>query len=461
MTTALHSNYQIRWKNYRGFEDTGWITVKPLTILLGANNGGKSSVLSPLLLLAQTLASNDVEIPLLPYGPFVDLGTYRDFIHLHDTTRELSLGLRFHIHKNDRAGKLKDVGAYPPGGIELVFSSGGKPEEITLKRIDVTDIYSRPYFTRISRGNGYSLSGAISLRRMQANERKALKYDNPMNFLFSPNGVFSKLVEQSPMDESKGVDGFSKEFSHYLRASGYINHSVRALFIRLSYIGPLRAKLSRFYRVSPEMPDTVGSQGEHAANLFRRQESNLKSKIDTWVKRFDFGEELRHVKLTDDFFQLAFKSAAGETNVADAGFGASQVLPLIVQAVAAPHDSLTIAEQPEIHLNPRLQCVLADLFAEMATSGHRVIVETHSEHLIVRLRRLIAEGKIDSQNVNLFFVEKNNDASVIREIQIEKNGNIQREMWPKGFFEDGLREALGLATAQVESKRNTQQRKEK
>jgi AAA ATPase domain/Protein of unknown function (DUF3696) len=449
MAEPLHSNYQIRWKNYRRFEDTGWINLKPLTILVGANNGGKSSVLSPLLLLAQTLASDDGEVPLLPYGPLIDLGKYKDFVHLHDADRELFLGLRFHIHERKPKGKLKPVGIYPPGGMELTFSGGAKPEEIRLKRVEVTDIYNRPYFARSAKEKGFLLEGSISLDAMEPSERTALESDEPMNFLFSPNDVFHELDKQEGEDESGKPIGFSKEFSHYLRAVGYTSSSMRTLFAKLSYVGPLRAKLQRFYRVSPELPDTVGSQGEHAANLFRRRAADLKAEIDSWVKRFEFGEELRYIGLTDDLFQLVFKSDTEETNVADAGFGASQVLPLIIQAVVAPHDSLTIAEQPEIHLNPRLQCVLADLFAQMAISGHRVIVETHSEHLIVRLRRLIAEGKISPDLVSLFFVEKESGASKIREIPIQKNGNIERDVWPTGFFEDGLREALGLAAAQI------------
>lgn len=107
MAEPLHSNYEIRWKNYRRFEDTGWVKLKPLTILLGANNGGKSSVVSPLLLLSQTLASTDREVPLLPFGPLIDLGSYKDFVHLHQTERDLFFGLRFHTHGNK--AKLKPV----------------------------------------------------------------------------------------------------------------------------------------------------------------------------------------------------------------------------------------------------------------------------------------------------------------------------------------------------------------
>jgi predicted ATPase len=449
VSDKFHTNYEIRWKNYRRFEDTGWLTIKPLTILLGANNGGKSSVLSPLLLLAQTLASTDREVPLLPFGPLIDLGSYKDFVHLHQTERDIFFGVRFHTHKSRK--KLKPVGEYPPGGIELTFGAGESADLLRLKRIEVTDIYNRPYFSREATKDGFSLEGPMSLGAMKSGESRAIGAAEPFNFLFSPNDVLYELNNEAPKDQEAKRETFSKDFSHYLRAIGFTYRFVCALLDDLSYVGPLRAKLSRFYRVSPEKPETVGSQGEHAANLFRRRKS-LKPEVDAWVKRFEFGDELRCSELTDDLFQLVFKSGDEQTNVADAGFGASQVLPLIVQAVAAPHDSLTIAEQPEIHLNPRLQCILADLFVEMAMSGHRIVVETHSEHLIVSLRRLVAEGRIDPDLVGLYFVERSSAASSIREIPVSANGNIDRQAWPAGFFEDGLREALALATAQSKHK---------
>jgi predicted ATPase len=286
---------------------------------------------------------------------------------------------------------------------------------------------------------------------MTEQEKKAVVKAKPLNFTFSSSDVLYELNRNRLKNDDIATESkpFSDKFSHYIRAIGFTYSSLRAVFASLSYIGPLRTKFDRYYRVSAEMPETVGSQGEHAANLFRRKFNQFQDKINNWVKQFEFGDALEYKKLTDDVFQLNFVSGQEVTNVADAGFGASQVLPLIIQAVAAPQDSLTLAEQPEIHLNPKLQCVLADLFVEMATSGHRVLVETHSEHLIIRLRRLVAEGRIPASDVSVYFVEKAEGYSTIRKIEISANGNIAREIWPRGFFEDSLREALALSSAQA------------
>jgi predicted ATPase len=171
--------------------------------------------------------------------------------------------------------------------------------------------------------------------------------------------------------------------------------------------------------------------------------------MSKWVKRFEFGDRLELHNMSEDLFCLTFNTKSKHMNIADSGFGASQVLPLVVQALAAPRNSMTLAEQPEIHLNPRLQVVLADLFAEMANGDHRLVVETHSEHLLLRVRRLVASGVISPAKVAIYFVERRGDESHIREIRVREDGHIDPRLWPAGFFEDALRESLGLATEQA------------
>ena len=179
----------------------------------------------------------------------------------------------------------------------------------------------------------------------------------------------------------------------------------------------------------------------------------MHNEIDAWVRRFGFGKGLAINELSKDLFSIVVETEAGrKDNLADVGFGISQVLPLIVQAIAAPEESLTIAEQPEIHLNPKLQGVLAELFVEMANADHRVVVETHSEHLLLRLRTLVAQGEIDSRKVAIYFVEKKGEHSTIRHIPLEANGHVQPAEWPDGFFGDTLQESLALASSQAKRK---------
>ncbi|MEL6869689.1 MAG: hypothetical protein AAFO81_07805, partial [Pseudomonadota bacterium] len=78
---------EFRWKNYKCFEDTGWLKIKPLTILLGPNSSGKSSLISPLLMMGQTMLSRDIQSPLVTKGEFIDAGGYKNFVHDQDTKK--------------------------------------------------------------------------------------------------------------------------------------------------------------------------------------------------------------------------------------------------------------------------------------------------------------------------------------------------------------------------------------
>jgi predicted ATPase len=444
---SLEVDYQIRWKNYRAFEDTDWITIKPLTILLGPNNSGKTSVISPLLMMSQTFSSLDAIAPMVTRGPLTDTGNFKDFVHMHDTSRDVFLGFRFHTHELTR--KPKPLGAYPPGSVELVLSKSNDQGDMVLRRFELLDIANRSLFsqTRTKRGR-YTFNSPV-LKGFTPTELDAVKGNRPVNFLMTPTRA---LVGTKPRDNKTIRSKYSIPFTMYFSALGIVEDALRYFFNYLTYIGPLRDRAKRTYEIAGEMPVSIGLHGEHMANIVRKRLTELRPRLNEWVRRFEFGSQLSSKDISDEFFCLSFERnrSKDRINIADAGFGASQVLPLIVQALTAREKSLTIAEQPEIHLNPKLQYELADLFAEMANHDRRVIVETHSEHLLLRLRRLIAMGKIDCSKVALYFVEMSNGVSTVRNISIQRNGHIPNESWPKGFFEDSLRESISLATVQSE-----------
>ncbi|WP_263418392.1 AAA family ATPase [Terriglobus albidus] len=449
---SLHVNYEIRWKNYRAFKDTNWIVLKPLTIFIGPNNAGKTSVASPLLLMDQTISSREAIVPLVTRGPVIDLGLYRDIVHNCDTTEKLTLGFRYHRH-TDPPKRLGKLGSYPPGAIEATLSSLRHSEDPLLCQFALNDLFDRKLFSLNLGEDGEYRFESQWLKIKDAKELQAIEKSRPVNFLFSPASALRGLQLVGGREKTSEAR-FSKPFQMYLRSLGFMFEELLDVFRDLAYIGPLRDRPRRYYEISNDMPASVGSHGEHMATLLRRRLPHIRTSLNKWIREFEFGRELR-VKSTPDgqLCSLAFVDAndSREINIADCGFGASQVLPLIVQALTAPSQSITIAEQPEIHLNPRLQYTLADLFVEMANNDRRVIVETHSEHLLLRLRRLIAQGRIAPDMVSLYFVERKDGISTIEDIPLLSDGRIEQDRWPKGFFEDSLRESLALATEQVKS----------
>lgn len=136
----------------------------------------------------------------------------------------------------------------------------------------------------------------------------------------------------------------------------------------------------------------------------------------------------------------------------DVGIGVSQVLPVLVSAFAADHECVAI-EQPEIHLHPALQAELGDVFINAALGGKQntFLLETHSEHLILRIMRRIRETTtgtlpegcrpIRPEDVTVIYVEPSIDGSLAREMPLNELGVLVKA-WPGGFFEEGLKEVF-------------------
>ncbi len=452
-----HLNYyEVRWKNFKGFKDTQWIKIKPITILLGPNNSGKTSFLAPFLLMNQTLTSRDAYSPIISKGQVYDGGSIQELINNYDLSKNISLAMRYHIHETDE--ELDEMGSDPPGAFEVTIGVNEEDGELIVKSESIYDTYYREFFRLFLKKNKkYSMKGAVDLSKMRPEEISAINSitpNSPINFLFSADSFLLNLFKQREEGKMKKRKGFSKEFTNLLDILSFNYSRVRQYVGELSYIGPIRENPHRVYEVSNEIYNTVGSKGENMANLLKRHFTKRNKRMDLWIKKFGFGDWLELKKLYGNSYSIRFRENNSElyTSIANAGFGASQLLPLIVQALCSPKGSLTIAEQPEIHLNPRLQCELADLFAFMAKQDQRIIVETHSEHLLLRLRKLIANKTISSEDVAIYFVEKNAHSSIIRSINVEKDGHIRPDQWPKDFFEDSLRESFSLAREQLKNK---------
>lgn len=459
---------QVRWRNFRGFHDTGWITLKPLTLLIGENNTGKSSLLAPLLLLKQTLRSRQRNVPLKTKGEYVNLGTYRDFIRDHELDRDLSLAFRFHMHDVREGVELKPLGAYPPGELEVTFGWDDSRKQIVLKQYLVRDMYGRVYLCRDRQLDGsYNLTG-LKIEFSSAHEEEmvsAVLNKAPNHFLFDTQGMtewYSKKLHQQTDDEDDSEAGVEvtappPNLNIYLAVVETVRAEVEGTLRSFPYIGPIRDPIQRVHEVGGEPPESVGAKGENSVEiLYRAESSSFGENINKWLTEFKFGSRIESKALTDDIFSSEIVALDGKlrVNLADTGFGVSQVLPLIVQLFATSKKERLITEQPEIHLNPRQQAILADMFAAALQTGKTVLAESHSEHLLMRLRRLVAEGTIPPSSLALYYVERTGNECSARPVEVQASGHIEKDQWPTGFFDQSLKEAIALASAQ--SKRSKQ-----
>jgi len=151
-------------------------------------------------------------------------------------------------------------------------------------------------------------------------------------------------------------------------------------------------------------------------------------------------------------------SAGHQVDLTAVGVGVSQALPVALQLVLSRPGDVLIIEQPELHLHPAMQLRMADLLLKFATAGRQIIVETHSEHLVNRLRRRVVEDPSAlSAVVSLLFAETDDDDNTVyRESNIRDDGTLADD-WPDGFFDVGASEATELLRALLKRQQETGQ----
>ena len=253
-------------------------------------------------------------------------------------------------------------------------------------------------------------------------------------------------------------------------AASYLSTGIR-------YLGPLRDEPRAAYPDSPEGDDTyVGPRGEFTASVLQRHgdrkvsvptpqpDGTIKTSrrpiqlitaVNRWAEYFDIGQSFS-VSDQGRFgiqMQVRQRDVDGDLDLTSVGTGVSQLLPVIVMCLQAPVGSLLLIEQPELHLNPRVQQLLTDFLLEIAQSGRHLVVETHSEYMISRLRRHVAEDLDDAlqDTIGIYFAKRVNGATTYDLVRTNEYGGI--EEWPENFFDQATEEEHAILSAAVKKRR--------
>ena len=441
---------QLRVKNFKSLRDTGSLDLRPLTLFIGPNSSGKSSVLHSLLLLKQTIDSRDTKNRLLINGGHLTLGSYPEIIFGHNTRRSLSIEFTFSASKVPPESFVSDF--FPEAGsikFSAKFSWNDRASEIFLANAQYK-LAPVPVSFTISRTRGDNYKAEL----MRAGIQKPRTYDVvPVKFY----GV-EVLPHQIDVRDYRAED---------ILIPHHLPDSLENAFRHLFYIGPLRDVPKRLYIASGETPEDVGFRGESAVDLLWREGkrggkgNGLLRKVSGWMKRFAVASDVGLESKLPDHYSLILVNPETRLpiNIAHNGFGASQILPIIVEGFHAPKGSLLLMEQPEIHLHPKAQAELGDLLIEIAGEKKTVIVETHSWQLISRIQRRIAENqskssaKVRAEDVALYYFSMTKNGTKIRRIKIRENGQFAPKGLPEGFFGEEHEERTAHFRAMVRNAR--------
>jgi predicted ATPase len=354
---------KIAFRNFKIFKEWQTLELRPITILIGKNNSGKSAIAKLPTLIDGSL-SGKFNVPLKPQNEGIILGAaYEDLVYNKENIDNLEFELTSDIEK--------------------------------LKVIINSDYYSKKIF----------------FTHYQSNE----------------------TIIDVKKTKFKGFTIFKQS---------------SALRLNYDYMGAFRETPRLYYAINnADEFDKIGIKGENAYPIliqWSESKNILFHKISDWYQHHFEGWKLKIIQIEglSDTYSIALQyNSMQPMNLTHVGEGISQALPLVVRSfMPAEEEILIIVEEPETHLHPAAHGNLAQRFAEsyLEDNHKRYLIETHSQNFVLRMRRLVAEGKLKTTDLAIYYVdfEAAQQASTLQLIEVDEDGEV--EWWPSGVFNESL-----------------------
>ena len=439
--------------DFRCFKEAH-LRIAPITLVTGANSAGKSSLFAPVLAAAQT---DGMPVMLSPNGRHIDMGDYPAMVHRHRRESVIGVTLEFEAEA---------------GGPNKIASRFTYDKASGTPRLHGLSYASDYYQLSVDRnGEGYNLS--YNVEPGKSRRLKALLPDSPelyaiLNKLESAIHTTPEITILDParlliaIKNDDSLSGFHslaqpQDFFRILhsdeilkfRVAHDVNKAITVFQENFGHLSSFRLAPERTYYEVSRANLRVGRYGENYVEQLSHWESTGSPRIDqlrTDLAELGILSELEIRRLGGGRLELAGrpKDASSPTNLADLGFGTSQLLPVLVAINQLPDGSLFTVSQPETHLHPEVQAQLADYLVRLAKERQiRFIVETHSEYLINRMRLLVADGGVAEDDVSVAYVVNDGDKAEVCPIELRADGRLMGA--PAEFFDTYMMDVMKLA----------------
>jgi hypothetical protein len=549
---------QITIENFKGIGERVEVDLKPITILFGANSAGKSTLLQAMLYLRELLERRNADADrLLSSGASIDLGGFRQFVHGHDLSREVKIGVTVEVSDdglpvipvmdyqsdltNHEARSLMENGVpdIKTVTVEVTVGWSRQTEQPLIRKYSVSLNHEcfveliaesshqaylhhcRPSHHLLKAAFAETVNNPYDSPEIQTLnnylERKCQIANKPENMLVFQVPIASESAipnwQQPLLPVEEGIDiraaswddEASEAYKEFAWSQFILSHltvgagqAVLEELKKICYIGPLRAVPERNFSSLRSPREDRWADGMAAwdmlyDSLSTPAGSGLVSETSHWLsERLQLGyslftiktykvfesnygltilERLAQTAVDDDVEEriklaldeirsmplkavLTFFDENTQTEVdpCDVGVGVSQIIPVVVGSLVGDGNTIAI-EQPELHLHPAVQARLGDLFLEYAVKRKekRFILESHSEHLMLRLLRRIREaaengsaitnalGAIDPDHVSVYYVKSEEHKTEMIPLRISEGGDFL-DRWPNGFFDERAEE---------------------
>lgn len=452
-------------ENFKSFSEKQLIDLAPLTLIFGPNSSGKSSIIHSLLALKQTINNPNESEKFISTGKYVDLGSFGTVVYKHNLENKIVISLSFTsnlpLEQYEKKYSKKPIfGIDDVRTIEVCYSGcedSQKKYKSTLEYFD---------YEAAQKNNHESL---VKFRlEHNINSLKELNYFIPQPYI---QKLTSYLVRKEKRSGNNNLDPeiynalikpeyrFITESSIPFKNNHFdtlplvsqffssVSDEIKNELASLIHLGPLRTYPKRFYASDDESPINNKGETNIGAKLYEADDK-AKGEINSWFESFEIPYKFITKNIgnygTGDVIAVILQDSRSKVKVtpADVGFGIGQVLPIIIDSTILENKIICV-EQPEIHLHPRLQAHLADLFINsIKSNNNQWIIETHSEALMLRIQRRIREGQISPRDIKILYVDNSQNGSVVIDIPLNSKGDFLKH-WPDGFFEERISEMFG------------------
>ena len=544
-------------QNYKAYESFK-LSLKPLTILLGANSCGKSALINSLLMFSQSVDSMSLSDSALRLnGPKVGMGEALNIIKNKDDSKTLSFSfdfsdntvvkngidtlrretlesfamiMRFTVQTvknndalvtkandliNEASNAIVNFDEFEEAELKviadklcqllLLFREAG--DNVTFSRATSENlrkfIYECPLkrikdcLTKVISISGNKLSaskisydfkydknkGVIKVSRLvllNKNDEKIVELLPKKNNVVVLSDVIPQEVFRGcqsdileiinpyslglfPVNNGRGFYVFFG--NSYNPVVNFLSHVVSLGVLMLSkmfdgenvnHVSPLRAFPQRYYLLDKTVNHAQlnSADGSELAEILKKN-TKITENINLLLAEFNLAVDI--VKVNDIIHKIVINQDAVNLELTDVGFGISQVLPVLVQAYLSPKGSITIIEQPEKHLHPKMQARLTDALIKISMQEKKVfIIETHSDALVRRIRlRIVDESsELTEDHVAIYHLERDEEgtSTLLNRVAVNSDGDIT---WPNEFMDVEIQDTIRIQELKIQKIMNS------
>ena len=444
----------IKIKNFKCFSEKVDLELGKITLLTGANSTGKSSFMYSFLGAMQS--------PQFPFvysvnGRYVNMGDFSEIVYSHDKNLQIEVG--FTLEENEE--NLDIVTTWANGTIndqpELV-SYEAHYKSFDLYVIPNTNGNSNEYlitfeykpkqqlFPSSQRSRNLILADIYRL----AEEYKAFHGIDISDDLIAGLDESTKVsnVVLLVEDNSLTCPDNPRALMAYSMIGGLIREKLKRFKQQMNFISSYRLAGERFYLEESLVDGKILPSGKGFVNQLLNWRERNRERYEAMVvalRGMGVLYDIEPMRIEGGQFKVGVTvhKDGPSASLSDVGFGISQLLPVIVGDVELGDGSTLFSAQPEIHLHPNAQANLADYFIKQIDHGKNYVIETHSEYLLNRIRLAVVKGNLKADDIRVYYLSQEKDATKVYTISFTKNGQILGA--PKDFFETYMLDVMNIA----------------